>query len=190
MSPVTHQTVRLSRGSHASPEQGVCVMELASMLAGERFTDHPSSVCPVIASFLRTFNDLVGDERRQGLYACASAVVGSRASKKVQRARAKRLHSVSVELHRRRRPLARLVPMMLRIRFRPPIKVVGLQAARVIALAEQEFQPNILAVVDELVALGAHERPLPTIATAATALGCPAQRPTGCSVSGSSTSLR
>jgi hypothetical protein len=165
-------------------------MELASMLAGERFTDHPSSVCPVIASFLRTFNDLVGDERRQELYACASAVVGSRGSKKVQRARAKRLHSVSVELQRTRRPLARLVPMAVRLRFRPPIKVIGLQAARVIALAEEEFQPNILELVDRLVALGARERSLPTIATPATALRQPVQRPSGCSVSGSSTSRR
>ena len=28
------------------------------MLAGEPFTDQPESVCPVIASFLRAYNDL------------------------------------------------------------------------------------------------------------------------------------
>jgi len=41
MGPVTHQTIRLSRGKHSSPEEGACVMELASMLAGEPFSDHP-----------------------------------------------------------------------------------------------------------------------------------------------------
>ena len=33
----SHQTVRLARGKHSSPRDGVCVMELASMLAGEQF---------------------------------------------------------------------------------------------------------------------------------------------------------
>ena len=35
------------------------------MLAGEEFTDHPASVCPVIGSFLRPDNDSIGDEHRQ-----------------------------------------------------------------------------------------------------------------------------
>jgi hypothetical protein len=54
-------------------------MELASMLAGERFTDHPRSVDPVLAAFLREYNDRTDDRRRQDLYALASAVVGTRA---------------------------------------------------------------------------------------------------------------
>ena len=55
----SHQTVRLARGRHDSPSHGVCVMELASMLAGERFTDSPRSVCPVVAAFMRTYNDAI-----------------------------------------------------------------------------------------------------------------------------------
>jgi hypothetical protein len=88
MPPVSHQTIKLSKGRHSSPHQGACVMELASMLAGEPFTDHPASVCPVIGSFLRSYNDLVDDGRRQDLYAYASRVVGSRADSTVQSARA------------------------------------------------------------------------------------------------------
>jgi hypothetical protein len=57
MSQLSHQIVQLSDGSHRSPDDGGCVMELASMLAGEPFTDRPASVCPVIAAFLRTYND-------------------------------------------------------------------------------------------------------------------------------------
>jgi len=74
----SHQTVRLSPGRHESPADGVCVMELASMLAGERFTDHPRSVDPVLAAFLREYNDRTDDRRRQDLYALASTVVGTR----------------------------------------------------------------------------------------------------------------
>jgi hypothetical protein len=74
----SHQTVQLAKGRHSGPEDGVCVMELASMLAGERFSDHPAAVCPVIAAFLRTYNDLVEDDRRQELYAYASLAIGTR----------------------------------------------------------------------------------------------------------------
>ena len=52
---VSYQTIKLSTGKHSSPEAGACVMELASMLAGEPFSDHPESVCPVIGSFLRAY---------------------------------------------------------------------------------------------------------------------------------------
>ena len=86
----SHQTVTLARGKHASPRTGACVMELASMLAGEDFTDRPASVCPVIAAFLRAYNDAIDDRRRQDLYRFASAAVGTRASTAVTRARARR----------------------------------------------------------------------------------------------------
>jgi hypothetical protein len=84
----SHQTIRLTRGRHASPERGACVMEVASMLAGEPFTDEPRSVCPVIAEFLRTYNDQVDDERRQDLYPYAALVVGTRADAAAERRRA------------------------------------------------------------------------------------------------------
>src|SRR5437763_15441487 len=74
----THQTVKLARGKHASPSDGACVMELASLLAGASFDDHPSSVCPGIGMVLRAYNDGVDDERRQDLYRWAAEVVGTR----------------------------------------------------------------------------------------------------------------
>ena len=79
MSPVSHQTIKLSPGKHYSPDDGACVMELASMLAGEPFNDHPASVCPVLGSVLRSYNDSVDDDARQDLYAYAARVVGTRA---------------------------------------------------------------------------------------------------------------
>ncbi len=86
--PVSYQTVTLARGKHSSPERGVCVMELASMLAGEQFTDHPEAVCPVIGAFLRTYNDRVHDRWRQDLYPYAARVVGTRSTIAVECARA------------------------------------------------------------------------------------------------------
>jgi hypothetical protein len=63
-------------------------MELASMLAGERFTDRPTSVCPVIGAMLRAHNDNAEEPLRQDLYRYAADVVGTRASFEVQHDRA------------------------------------------------------------------------------------------------------
>src|SRR5579871_345697 len=103
MSPVSYQTIKLAKGKHTSPEDGACVMELASMLAGEPFTDHPASVCPVIGSFLRSYNDSIDDRRRQGLYEYASKAVGSRACRRVQEERSERLAQWAEEMQRTRR---------------------------------------------------------------------------------------
>src|SRR4051812_19200716 len=84
----SHQTIRLIRGRHSSPERGACVMEVASMLAAEPFSDEPRCVCPVIAEFLRTYNDQVDEARRQDLFEYASLVVDTRADFRVERRRA------------------------------------------------------------------------------------------------------
>jgi hypothetical protein len=86
-------------------------MELASMLAGEEFTDRPASVCPVVAAFLRAYNDAVDDRRRQDLYGYAADAVGTRGSASVTRQRAQ---SCLEELRALRRwPLALTAPRAL-----------------------------------------------------------------------------
>jgi hypothetical protein len=113
MSPATLQTVRLSRGKHSSPDHGACVMELASMLAGEPFTDRPRSVSPVIASYLRSLNDLAGVRRRQLLYPYAAVAVGTRHDG-LEVARFERCRAALEEVHAGapllRRFVARFVP--------------------------------------------------------------------------------
>ncbi len=157
MSVVGYQTISLSKGKHASPEEGACVMELASMLAGEPFSDHPASVCPVIGSLLRAYNDTVGDERRQDLYAYAAKVVGSRTGAEAQNARAERMASWVPGLRRRRR--RRFVPPALAraisSRWRPPIECMGAHAVHSISTHTDETHASILALVDELLAIGA-----------------------------------
>lgn len=115
-----HQTVRLSRGSHRSPDQGVCVMELAAMLAGDRFTDKPRSVSPVIGGFLRTYNDCIDDDRRQDLYPYAARVVGTRGPRPVERSRARHCAAWI-------RSMGGDVPWMMRLR---PSWLAGSLAAR------------------------------------------------------------
>ena len=61
------------------------------MLAGEDFTDEPRCVCPVIADFLRTYNDEVDNERRQDLFEYASLVVETRDGPAGERRRANRM---------------------------------------------------------------------------------------------------
>jgi hypothetical protein len=84
----THQTVRLGPGRHDGPGGAVCVMELASMLAGERFSDRPGSVCPIVGAVVRAYNDAVDDRRRQDLYRFAADAVGTRGDFSLQRRRA------------------------------------------------------------------------------------------------------
>jgi hypothetical protein len=77
-------------------------MELASMLAGERFGDRPVSVCPVIGAILRAYNDNVDDRRRQDLYRFAADAVDTRRDYHVQRRRADLALDWALERYRRR----------------------------------------------------------------------------------------
>jgi hypothetical protein len=58
-------TIFLGEGAHESFEHGVCALELSSYLAGEKFSDHPKCVSPVIATYIRELNDSWNDETRQ-----------------------------------------------------------------------------------------------------------------------------
>ena len=56
--------IHLSSGAHNNIENGYCAMELVAYAAGEPFSDHPNCVCPVIAAFLRNWNDSLKDDER------------------------------------------------------------------------------------------------------------------------------
>jgi hypothetical protein len=166
MSRVSYQTIKLSKGKHSSPDDGACVMELASMLAGESFTDHPASVCPVIGSFLRAYNDSVDDARRQDLYAFASMAVGSRTSADVQRTRAEFLTAWS-EQFRRNRWTRHLVPERMRRlarRRHPSLESVGTHAVHAINRHTDDSHAAVLDAVDRLLSIGADQRAAPALA--------------------------
>ena len=66
----------LSAGRHTSPEKGACFMEYASLLAGERWSDHPGCTDPVLAALARCVNDAVSDETRSSLAVDVPRVIG------------------------------------------------------------------------------------------------------------------
>jgi hypothetical protein len=158
MGPASHQTVKLSEGKHTSPEDGVCVMELASMLAGERFTDRPGSVSSPIAALLRRYNDWLGgdEDRRQTLYGYAARVVGTVADSEVEDARTDALLAWGDDLWSRRR---RSLGGWLRARReRRPWVQTPESAARYaingLRLSCEKTHAEVLAMVDRLIEMG------------------------------------
>jgi len=66
----------LSRGKHRNPRKGACFMELASYLAGERWSDHPPCTHSLLASVARLVNDHTSDEGRPRLAELIPSVIG------------------------------------------------------------------------------------------------------------------
>src|SRR3954466_1035336 len=153
---VSHQTVRLRRGKHASPEEGVCVMELASMLAGEPFSDRPQAVCPVIGAYLRSYNDVVDDERRQDLYRYASEAIGSAGAAALRRRRAGRCPAEIARLHDQRSRVRRWLsgrPELSLPGSSIELERVGMHLARALQRSGPEGHARALALADELIAM-------------------------------------
>jgi hypothetical protein len=80
-------SIRLAPGRHSTPVEGVCVVELSSVIAGEEFSDRPDCVCPVIGAYLRSWNDRAAHAERQRLLPYAVRIVGSRGTKRATRER-------------------------------------------------------------------------------------------------------
>jgi hypothetical protein len=66
----------LSPGKHRNPRTGACFMELASLLAGERWSDHPACTHPLLATLARLVNDHTSDAGRQRLADLIPSVIG------------------------------------------------------------------------------------------------------------------
>jgi hypothetical protein len=66
----------LSRGKHRNPRRGACFMEMASFLAGERWSDHPACTHPLLAHLARLVNDTVTDQGRTKLIPLIPSVIG------------------------------------------------------------------------------------------------------------------
>lgn len=66
----------LSAGRHRNPRKGACFMEMASFLAGERWSDHPSCTHPLLAGLARMVNDVLPDDERGRIAPHIPDVVG------------------------------------------------------------------------------------------------------------------
>ena len=118
----------LAKGHHHRLEDGACLMEYTSVLAGEAWSDSPPCTHPVLAAIARAVNDSVDDKSRQLLaseaarLACAQSsdprvgpqlvlLCATRASecttadgrvlRRIERRAARRLRSLNRRLQRR-----------------------------------------------------------------------------------------
>ena len=66
----------LSRGKHRSPRKGACFMEMASVLAGEPWSDRPRCTHPLVAQLARLVNDHTTDAGRARLVPMIPEVIG------------------------------------------------------------------------------------------------------------------
>ncbi len=162
MAQVTIQTARLARGSHEGPERGICAMELVSMLAGEPFGDRCAGVCPVLAAFVRGYNDGIDARRRQDLIRLAPELLGTDAGADAARIRAGRCFALAAEAHATS-PL-RLLPA----RFPHDDEVHNLElAGRFAARAARRragWHERSLAFLSALTRIGTPPAPAPAVA--------------------------
>jgi hypothetical protein len=75
----TFEAAQLIRGHGEAPNGAVqgCIMDWASFVTGEEWSDQPSCVSPVLRSFLIRLNDRLGDEDRQALKPYLPKVIGT-----------------------------------------------------------------------------------------------------------------
>lgn len=157
------KTVKLHEGRHDSPDDGACVVELASMLADEPFSDKPGSVSRVIREFLRDYNDDLDYRRRQDLHAVAAEVVGTAGERGLDRRRAE-MCVEWVDEQCEVSPRGQIPGWWVRVSIAlGRHHVAGAYAARAAAcVASDETHDAALALVRRMVALGeaTPERPV------------------------------
>lgn len=66
----------LQAGQHLDPSHGGCFMEYASLLAGEKWSDHPRCTHPALAQLARLVNDAASTGERQQLTRLIPDVIG------------------------------------------------------------------------------------------------------------------
>ncbi len=77
-------------GSHTSWKSGACAVEMAAYLAGEKFSDAPACVCPVIRAFVTSWNDSIptDEERTRLLRPYIARIVDTKSTREVEQKRA------------------------------------------------------------------------------------------------------
>jgi hypothetical protein len=83
------EITNLAHGAHAD-QSAMCAMEAVAYVAGEPWSDTPDCACPVIAAFMRSWNDgLSSDaERNRLLLPLIPKLVGTRSSEADEQRRA------------------------------------------------------------------------------------------------------
>jgi hypothetical protein len=134
-------------------------MELASMLAGEQFTDRPVSVCPLISALVRAYNDAVSDRRRRDLLRVAADAVGTRTrvgAPEDHRLQDERAALAVAWVHMRYSQRSRIAKLIVR---RPDLdpsdspNTIAFHVLRSLGRSCDASHAALLSLIDELVAL-------------------------------------
>jgi hypothetical protein len=133
-------------------------MELASMLAGERFSDHPVSVCPIVGAILRAYNDDLDDRRRHDLYRYAAEAVNTRGTYRLQLSRAQVALDWAAALYEKRGWLRRR-PQRPR-RDDGPDEIAFYVVRATGRRHSDESHAAVLALIDQLIAMGFETAPV------------------------------
>lgn len=143
--------IDLGRGGHPGPEAGACVMEAVAFVAGENWSDTPHCASPLLAGFMRAWNDLLDDRDRQQLKRYIVRLAGSRGTHDQEQARARIIadwHDAtdpSLPAGRRGRiPVRRAVDAALRSHVGEPDELWDTAGARLIG-------PDVVSAVHEVV---------------------------------------
>lgn len=82
------RAIKLCKGT-GNGVDSACLATAAAMMNGEKPTDHPECMCPVIAAFVRPTNDSMPAHIRSELYGpLVMEVIGTRSTPKIERKRA------------------------------------------------------------------------------------------------------
>jgi hypothetical protein len=83
-------TITLKSGGHSSFEDGACAMEIASWLIGDKWSDAPPCVCPVLGAFMRSWNDGIADDdtRTRLLKPLIPRLINTRSTPEIEQRRA------------------------------------------------------------------------------------------------------
>jgi hypothetical protein len=74
----SHAPADLSDGQIAANGDAACLLEAVAYVAGEKWTDEPRCVSPVLGVFGRNLNDVLPDDRRQELVPLIPKLIGTR----------------------------------------------------------------------------------------------------------------
>lgn len=77
MTTIDLDTIVLDAGAHPAGAGAGCLLEWASALAGEPWTDHPACVSPALAAYGRALNDWMPHAARQALRASLPRLLGT-----------------------------------------------------------------------------------------------------------------
>lgn len=69
----------LSAGGHLRPEDGGCIMEMGSFLAGEEWSAYPKCTHPALAEVARNVNDNLDGEHRHMILPLLGMLIGANA---------------------------------------------------------------------------------------------------------------